>query len=108
MTKKTLSLMLSVSIAILILLILFWPWVSPFIWRKAPPKVPSFSKIDYKTGEEPSSACTADLNGDGLLDLAVANWMSNDVSILLNKGDRTFGIPVNFRIGSFSLMILLV
>jgi hypothetical protein len=32
----------------------------------------------------------ADLNGDGLLDVAVTNYSSGDVSVLLGRGDGTF------------------
>src|SRR5437764_456933 len=37
-----------------------------------------------------SSVAVGDFNGDGHLDLAVANHISNVVSILLGKGDGTF------------------
>jgi len=38
----------------------------------------------------PRGIATGDFNGDGNLDLATANTMSNDVSILLGLGDGTF------------------
>src|SRR5262249_3989943 len=38
----------------------------------------------------PQSVAVGDLNGDGVPDLAVANSSSNNVSILLGKGDGTF------------------
>jgi hypothetical protein len=38
----------------------------------------------------PSSVAVADLNGDGKLDLAVANYGDASVSVLLGKGDGTF------------------
>ena len=37
-----------------------------------------------------------DFNGDGRLDLAVANVDSNDVSVLLGNGDGTFADPGQF------------
>jgi len=37
-----------------------------------------------------------DFNGDGQLDLAVANSNSNNVSILLGKGNGIFGAATNF------------
>jgi hypothetical protein len=40
------------------------------------------------------------LDGDGKLDLAVANGFSNDVSILYGKGDGTFQNPANYSVGS--------
>jgi hypothetical protein len=47
---------------------------------------PSFAvKVDFPTGPGPDSISLADLNGDGKLDLAVANsFLSNSVSVLLN------------------------
>ena len=46
---------------------------------------PSFAtKQDFDTGNGPVSVTTGDLNGDGKLDLAVANVGSNTVSVLLN------------------------
>ena len=38
----------------------------------------------------------ADLNGDGNVDLAVANLLGNDVSVLLNSGDGTFDDAVAY------------
>jgi hypothetical protein len=41
-----------------------------------------------------------DFNGDGLLDLAVADYGSNSVSVLLGNGDGSFQVPLNFAAGS--------
>ncbi len=38
----------------------------------------------FTTGTKPNSAVAADVNGDGMPDLLVANFGSNDVSVLLN------------------------
>jgi hypothetical protein len=40
-----------------------------------------------------------DFNGDGHLDLAVANQGSNNVSLLLGNGDGTFQAAQNFPAG---------
>ena len=46
---------------------------------------PSFAaKQDFVTGTAPASVTLGDLNGDGKLDLAVANFNSDTVSVLLN------------------------
>jgi FG-GAP-like repeat len=45
---------------------------------------------DYRCGSQPRSIATADVNGDGKLDLVVADAASNAVSIFLGKGDGTF------------------
>jgi type II secretory pathway component GspD/PulD (secretin) len=41
-------------------------------------------------GKEPSAVVTADFNGDGKPDFAVANFADNTVSIFLGNGDGTF------------------
>ncbi|MBZ5651981.1 MAG: DUF11 domain-containing protein [Acidobacteriia bacterium] len=44
----------------------------------------------YPVGTSPSAIVVGDFNGDGKSDLAVANFGSSNVSILVNKGDGTF------------------
>jgi hypothetical protein len=48
------------------------------------------TRIDYGVGVGPYSVTTGDLDGDGDLDLAVANLGSDTVSVLLGNGDGTF------------------
>ena len=61
-----------------ILLRYWWWYISP-----TQPTIPSESG--------PYSVAVGDLDNDGNLDLATAVWNSNSVSILLGKGDGTFG-----------------
>jgi hypothetical protein len=42
------------------------------------------------TGVNPSSIATADFNGDGIPDMAIANSNGNSLTILLGNGDGTF------------------
>jgi hypothetical protein len=42
------------------------------------------AKVDYATGSSAEAVAAADLNGDGKPDLAVANQVSQSVSVLLN------------------------
>src|SRR5438067_1547326 len=58
------------------------------------------AKTDFGTGAEPISVAVGDFNGDGKLDLAVANVGSNTVSILLVTGTGTFGAKTDFGTGS--------
>ena len=51
------------------------------------------AKTDFGTGFLPVSVAVGDFNGDGKLDLVVANFRSNTVSILLNTG------PIGFSLG---------
>jgi hypothetical protein len=57
------------------------------------------SPFNYQAGDGPNSVFCADLNGDGNLDLAVANRDSNNVSILMNNNDGGFESPVNYDVG---------
>ena len=42
-----------------------------------------------------------DFNGDGKADLAVANYDSNSVSVLLGNGNGTFQAAVNYVVGTY-------
>ncbi|HMA35906.1 MAG TPA: FG-GAP-like repeat-containing protein, partial [Chloroflexia bacterium] len=55
---------------------------------------------NYFVGTEPSSVAVGDFNRDGNLDLVVANFYSNTVSVLLGDGSGGFGAPTNFPVGT--------
>src|SRR5437660_732472 len=55
--------------------------------------------MDLAVGASPYSVAMGDFNGDGHLDLAVANGGSNDVSVLLGNGDGTFTPAKNYEAG---------
>jgi hypothetical protein len=57
------------------------------------------SVVMYEAGDGPMSVFCADLDGDGDLDLAVANRSGGNVSILKNNGDGTFDSLVNYGAG---------
>lgn len=60
-------------------------------------------------GSVPASVTLGDLNGDGILDMAVANSASNNVSVLLGNGDGAFaeatGSPVGVGNSPFSVAL---
>ncbi len=49
---------------------------------------------------DPYSIVAGDFNGDGHLDLAIADPVANDVSVSLGNGNGTFEPPVQFAVGS--------
>lgn len=49
----------------------------------------------YAAGYEPQSLAVGDFNGDGRLDIAVANFYNSKVSILIGNGDGTFAAATN-------------
>jgi len=59
----------------------------------------------YETGSAPEFVVTADVNGDGILDLITANEVSETVSVLLGKGDGTFQPHVDYGVGKAPLAL---
>ena len=59
-------------------------------------------------GSAPSALAVGDFTGDGVLDLAVADANSDDVYILLNKGNGTFLAPQAYPVGSVPLGLVAV
>lgn len=70
-----------------------------------PPQLPDGDNPLYRAGtalqagNAPISVYSTDLDGNGSNDLAVANWYSNDLSILRSNGDGTFQGAVNYSAG---------
>ena len=69
-------------------------------------------KVDYATAAGPQQVAAGDFNHDGNLDLAVVTTGCNKcglqmVSILLGKGDGTFGAHVEYEIPNYPYAITL-
>jgi len=65
------------------------------------------AKTDFGTGASPRSVAVGDFNGDGKLDLAVANQGSDTVSILLNTGAGSFEAKTDFGTGRAPVSVAL-
>jgi len=63
--------------------------------------VGSFTRQTATGGSGPKKLALADLNGDQRPDIAVTNYwgFSDDISVLLNNGNGTFGTQVRYPIG---------
>ncbi|HEY1771836.1 MAG TPA: FG-GAP-like repeat-containing protein [Gammaproteobacteria bacterium] len=59
----------------------------------------------YATGGDPLSLTIADLNGDGIPDIVVANFTDNTLSILYGNGDGTFQSAVAVPVGKGPMFV---
>lgn len=65
------------------------------------PANPDFATSQYfLAGSDPFSVRTADLNGDGLRDLVVANNVSNNISVILADLDTTYALHKEYVAGT--------
>ncbi len=58
---------------------------------------------NFNVGGYPAGVTVGDFNRDGIDDLAVGGYDSNNISIALGIGNGSFGTATNFSVGSFSL-----
>jgi hypothetical protein len=65
--------------------------------------------VPYSTGAfAPNGVALGDLNGDGRLDVVVANAdLSGTVAVLLGNGDGTLHTPVTYRAGTYPEFVIL-
>jgi hypothetical protein len=63
--------------------------------------------LNLQTGNLPEGLAVGDFNGDGNMDLAVANTQDASITILLGNGDETFqpGITVSLAAGSHPYLV---
>lgn len=57
----------------------------------------------YDAGRNPESVAIADLDGDGILDLAVANAGSDDLTLFHGHGDGTFAESARLPVGDLPI-----
>src|SRR5439155_17508060 len=58
------------------------------------------ASLTFGASDGPVTATVGDFNGDSKLDLAVVNFNSNSVSVLLGNGDGAFQAPLAFVVGN--------
>src|SRR5688572_12630528 len=54
--------------------------------------------VFFAAGSFPAAITVGDFNGDGHVDLATANRVSRDVSVLLGRGDGSFHPAASFAV----------
>lgn len=59
-----------------------------------------FGNPEFAAGPAPWGLACGDLDGDGDLDLVVGNDVSDEVVVLLNRGDGLFAAPIVHHAGS--------
>ena len=62
--------------------------------------------VQHGVGGFPRSLTLGDLDGDGDLDVVVANSSTDNVSVLLNSGDGRFGDAENIAAGDFPISVV--
>jgi hypothetical protein len=67
--------------------------------------VPGNGDLTFKTpiallaDAEPNGVVLGDFNGDGLMDIASANFLADDVSVFINRGNMSFGAQTLYGTG---------
>ena len=59
------------------------------------------------SGDEPEGVSTGDLDKDGSLDLVVANFVGDSISVYINNGNGTFKNKVDYPMGSMTVRSVL-
>jgi hypothetical protein len=58
------------------------------------------ARVEYAVDRNPQHVALGDFNGDGNVDIATANFSSNNLGVLLGNGDGTFQAPSYYATGA--------
>ncbi|MCX5880627.1 MAG: VCBS repeat-containing protein [Deltaproteobacteria bacterium] len=62
--------------------------------------------VNYSAGQDPRSIASGDIDGDGNIDIAVANHDSSNISILFSNPNGTLKPAVNYPLSSAPLKVI--
>jgi len=79
--------------------LILWGWIDGFVARLTTDIADLCVGDAYPVGVYPLAIVAADFDGDDDNDLAVANYESDSISILLNFGDGTLDTAVSYAVG---------
>jgi FG-GAP-like repeat len=65
-----------------------------------------YGQTSLQTGNKPGGFALADFNGDGRLDVAVANESDNTVSVLLANPDGSYAAKVDYPVGNAPVQLV--
>lgn len=65
------------------------------------------AKTDFSTANTPESVVVADLNNDGIQDIATANAATNNWTYLLGMGNNTYAAMMNVTAGTTAASLVL-
>ena len=65
-----------------------------------------YGQASFQTGNKPGGLAVADFNGDGRLDVAIANESDNTVSVLLTKPDGSYAPKVDYPVGNTPVQLV--
>jgi len=68
------------------------------LWVDRAFAAPLFPNPIFNVGDTPIAMVVGDFNGDGKPDVAVANRLSNDISVLLGLGEGSFGPETRYPV----------
>ncbi len=63
--------------------------------------------VPVTTNIAASSMTTGDVNGDGRLDIALADFYGQDAIVLIGKGDGTFQAPLSYPVAGYPTQVVL-
>src|SRR2546427_3074947 len=67
-----------------------------------------FNTTTLASGNKPQAVANGDFNGDGRLDLAIANFNDNTISVVISNPDGSFQPKVDYPVGTAPIAIVAV